>query len=142
MAGSYQMLAAWAAVVGVVHAIIYASFSTAARQARKAARVHDLPDWLPAQVGRVRGRASRFILGGAIVAAVAALAAIAADPPWGVAAASFAAGFNLVAFLVEYAGFVSLRRLLAEIQAQADRDRPAPAPAAATPPHDPEPMSI
>ena len=52
MAGSYEMLAAWAAVVGVVHAIIYASFSTAARQARKAARVHDLPDWLPAQVGR------------------------------------------------------------------------------------------
>lgn len=144
----YGMLppsAAWATGVGVaavvvagVHAIAWIRFSSAVRQASKAARLHELPDWLPAQAERVRGRASRFILGGALVAVAAGLLAFRSDSLGSLAAASFAVGFNVVVFLVEYAGFVSLRRILAEIRARADRPREAPAP----PPHDPEPMSI
>ncbi|WP_165068351.1 MFS transporter [Paludisphaera rhizosphaerae] len=138
MARSYVMLAVVAGVVVAIHAIVYGRFLAAVRQACRAAQNHGLPDWLPAQVERVRGRASRFILGGAVVAIVAAFLRIATDSPWSLAAASFAAGFNAVAFFVEYAGFVALRRLRAEIQARASRPAEAPAPS----PHDPEPMSI
>ena len=144
----YGMLppsAAWVTGLGVAavvvvgfHAIVWIRFSSAIGQARRAARLQALPDWLPAQAERIRGRAAWFILGGALVAVVAVLLALGTDSLWSLAAASFAVGFNVVAFLVEYAGFVSLRRILAEIRARADRPREAPAP----PPHDPEPMSI
>lgn len=120
------------AVLGI-HSIAYTYFMATVRRAEEVSRAYGLPGWLVGQARRNKGRASRFILGGVATVAGAAWLGAAVDTrgvgyrPWHLAAASFALGFNAVAFLIEYAGVVSHHRLLAEIKAQADRVRSAAA---------------
>lgn len=113
----------------VIHSMVYTYFIATTRWVKEVSRAYDLPDWLVGQAKRNKGRVSRFITGGAAAVAVAAWAGAAVDTrgvvyaPWHLAGASFALGFNAVAFFVEYAVVVAHQRLLAELNAQAARMR-------------------
>jgi hypothetical protein len=116
------------AVMGI-HSLIYTYFIATVRWVKEVSLAYDLSDWLLGQARRNKGRASRFIMGGVVAVAAAAWTGAAVDTrgaafaPWHLAAASFALGFNAVAFFIEYAGVVAHQRLLAELNVQADRVR-------------------
>lgn len=108
----------------VFHAIVAAHLIITERWAKEVARARGLADWMVGSATRNKTRASRFILGGvATVAAAAWLGATADDQAgaWRLGAAGFAVGFNLVAIVVECAGVVAQRRLVAEIKARVGR---------------------
>lgn len=113
----------------VIHSMVYTYFIATTRWVKEASLAYDLPDWLVGQAKRNKGRVSRFIMGGAATVAIAAWAGAAVDTrgaayaPLHLAGASFALGFNAVAFVVEYAVVVAHQRLLAELNAQVDRAR-------------------
>lgn len=131
--GEVHLLTSLGTVIAVlgIHSIVYTYFMATVRWAKEVSRAYGLPDWLVGQARRNKGRASRFILGGVATVAAAAWLGAAVDTrggvyrPWHLAAASFALGFNAVAFLIEYVGVVAHHRLLAELKAQADRARSA-----------------
>jgi membrane protein implicated in regulation of membrane protease activity len=112
-----------------IHSIVYTYFVATMRRVKETSRAHDLPDWLSGQAERNKGRASRFIVAGVAMVAVAAWTGSAPDrrgsayAPWHEAVASFTFGFNAVAFFIEYASVVAQQRLLAELKVQADRIR-------------------
>lgn len=116
------------AVLGI-HSIVYVYLTATVHRAKEVSRTYGLPDWIIGQAGRNKGRADRFIMGGVATVAAAAWLGVVVDSrggscaPWHLATASFALGFNAVAFLIEYAGVVSHRRLLAEMKAHADLAR-------------------
>lgn len=131
--GEVHLAASLATVIAVlaIHSVVYTYFIATTRLVKEVSRASGLPDWLLARARRNKGRAARFILGGAAAAAVAAWSGAALDArgaafaPWHLAAASFAVGFNAVAFFIEYAGVISHQRLIAELRAMADRARAA-----------------
>lgn len=129
--GGVHLAASLITVIAVmgIHSLIYTYFIATVRWVKEVSLAYDLPDWLLGQARRNKGRASRFIVGGVAALAAAAWTGAALDTrgpvfaPWHLVAASFALGFNGVAFLIEYAGVVAHQRLLAELNVQADRVR-------------------
>jgi hypothetical protein len=90
---------------------------------------YQMPDWIVTQATKNKRRAFRFIMNSMSVIAVAAWLGAAADTRgpaysiWHLATASFAVGYNLFAFVVEYTVIVAHVRLLAELKDRADRLR-------------------
>ena len=113
------------AILGI-HSIVYTYFIATTRWTREVARIRGLPERFVAHARRNKVRASRFVLGGVAAVAGAAWLGAAADTrgggyaPWHLAASSFAVGFNVVAFVIEYAGVVAHHRLLAEVKLRAE----------------------
>jgi len=112
-----------------VHSIVYTYFIATVRWAKEVARAYQLPDWMVGQANRNKKRVFRFIMGSMTAVAVTAWLGAAADTQggwygaWHLGFAFFALGFNLVSFVVEYAGIVAHHRLLAELKARADQMR-------------------
>jgi len=112
-----------------VHSIVYTYFMATVKWAKEVAKVYQLPDWMVGQATRNKKRVFRFIMGS--IAAVAATAWLGAAVDtrgggygvWHLGVAFATLGFNLVSFVVEYAGIVAHHRLLAEVKARADQMR-------------------
>lgn len=113
-----------------VHSIAYTYFLATGKWAAEVVRVYQLPDWINDQAKKNKRKAFRFEFWGMTAIAVAAWLGAGADtlgihPLWHLGAASIAVGFNLGAFVAEYAVIVAQARLLLEVKSQADRLREA-----------------
>src|SRR3954454_5428641 len=114
-----------------IHSIVYTYFMATGKWAKEVVRVYQLPGWFVTQATRNKRRAFGFIMGSMTAIAVTAWLGAAADTrgsayaPWHLGVAALTLGFNLGAFVVEYAGIVAHARLLLELKAQADALREA-----------------
>src|SRR5262249_41074257 len=113
-----------------VHSITYTYFLATGKWAQEVVRVYQLPEWVNHQAKKNKRKAFRFEFWGMTLVAVAAWLGAASDaqglnPLWHLGAAAVAVGFNLGAFLAEYAVIVTHARLLMEVKTQADRLREA-----------------
>lgn len=112
-----------------VHSIVYTYFIATVKWAKEVAKAYQLPDWMVGQANRNKKRVFRFIMGSVTAVAATAWLGAAVDTRggsygvWHLAVAFATLGFNLVAFVVEYAAIVAHHRLLAEMKARADRMR-------------------
>ena len=113
-----------------VHSIAYTYFLATGKWAKEVVRVYGLPGWINDQAKKNKRKAFRFEFWSMTLVSVAAWFGAPADtegatPLWHLAAASVALGFNLVAFVVEYAVIVAQARLLLEVKKRADGQREA-----------------
>ncbi len=117
------LILAAAVVATGVHLVVLAYLQATTWMVGKLSRTSAPPDRRLALARRNRARTSRFIRWGLATCAVAAVVVRTGtgdkppgEPlaPWRLAVAGFAAGFNAVAFLIESAGVVARRRLLAD----------------------------
>jgi hypothetical protein len=123
-------LAAVVAILGV-HSIVYTYFVATGKWAKEVVTIYGLPDWFITQATKNKRRAFRFVMWSMTAIAVAAWLGAAADTIgpayslWHLGVAALALGFNLGAFVVEYAVIGAHVRLLHELKQQADRLREA-----------------
>lgn len=113
-----------------VHSTAYTYFLATGKWAAEVVRVYQLPAWINDQAKKNKRKAFRFEFWGMTLVAVtawlgAASATQGLNPLWHLGVAAAALGFNLGAFVVEYAVIVAQARLLLEVKAQADRLREA-----------------
>ncbi len=113
-----------------VHSVVYTYFLATGKWAAEVARVYGLPEWVNNQAKANKRKAFRQEFWAMTWVAVAAWFGAGADaqgwnPLWHLGFATFAMGYNFVAFAAEYALIVSHARLLTEVKDQADRLREA-----------------
>ena len=113
----------------LVHSIVFTYFLGTTRWVKEVVQVYRMPDWVYAQAVRNKRRTFPFELWGMFLVGLVAWLGAAADtrrgfdPAWHLGTAALALGFNLGAFVAEYAGIVAQARLLLEVKDRADRMR-------------------
>lgn len=118
----------------LVHSVVFTYFLGTGKWVGEVARVYQLPGWVWATAVKNKRRAFPFELGSMLLVGAAAWLGAAADTrrelnatwaAWHLGVSAVALGFNLGAFVVEYASIVAQARLLLEVKDQADRLREA-----------------
>lgn len=123
-----------AMAVLLIHSIAFTYFLGTGKWVKEVVRVYQLPDWVAATSDKNKRRAFPFELSSMLLIGAAAWMGAAADTRremnatwalWHLGISAVAVGFNLGAFVVEYASIVAQARLLLEVKDQADRLREA-----------------
>jgi hypothetical protein len=113
----------------LVHSVVFTYFLGTTRWVKEVVAVYRMPEWVYAQAVRNKRRTFPFELWGMVLVGAVAWLGAAADTrrgfgsAWHLGMAALALGFNLGAFVAEYAGIVAQARLLLEVKERADRLR-------------------
>lgn len=127
----------------LVHSIVYTYFIGTGKWVKEVVRVYGMPDWPVVQAKKNKRRAFPFAFWSCMAVGVAAWMGAGTDALgwpswWHLVVASLAIGFNLGAYLVEYAAIEAQARLILDVKERADAMRlaasasPSPSPSTAS----------